>query len=328
MTQQEYSRKLDSLFTMTWYDIRRSLADQAFQIIPLYNLLVEKGKVKSRAPDGTHWEIPVQYDKLNQNTKWFGKGSTFGTAEKEFATSLLYQIRYIGTSVVRYWMDDNKNRGKAKVLDYLNSKLANVRASFTDTLETDMWVQNADPQAMTALPTLISTTPTASATVGGLDRSQNPWMANQVYDFTGKTFSTDFRHYLTNVFHSASKYKAGTRRSPDIILTTQDIYEKYEDICNSMQRIVASDSIRASLGFGNLSFKGIEMYWAPQCPAGTVWLLNSEHLEFAYDPAAFMEMTEWKPIQGTSLDKTAQIVTACQMLVDNFQKHGVMFNVS
>lgn len=327
MTSQEFSRKLDSLYTMTWYDVRPKLADQVFQITPLYNLLFEKSKIKKRAPDGTHWEIPIQYDKLDQNTQWFGKGSTFGTAEREFATSLIYQQRYLGTSIVRYWMDDKKNKGRAKIIDYVNAKVENTKTTIATTLEQDGWTQNASPLSMNALPTLISTTPT-TGTVGGLDRSQNPWMANQTYNFTGKTFSTDFRHYLTSLFHNCSKYTVGAQRTPNILITTQDIYEKYEDICNSLQRIVASDTIRASLGFGNLSFKGVEMYWAPNCPAGCVFALNSEHLELPYDPDSYMEMTEWKPIAGNSLDKTAQIVTACNLITDNFQKHGVMYNVS
>lgn len=325
-TMQQVSRTLDTLFSTTWYDVRRSITDQVFKITPLYDKLVEGGQVKEKAPDGTHFEIPIQYDQMNQNTKWFGRGTQMGTADKEIVTNLIYQIRNLGTSIVRYWDDDRKNRGKAKLIDYIMTKLNNTKTSLIDTLENDMWAQNADPLALNALPTLISTTPT-SGTVGGLDRSLNSWMSNQTKVFSG-TLSANLIPGMTNIFNSCSKFKAGKRKSPDIIFTTQEIYEAYEGIMNALGLIMlpasgTSAAQRGNLGFGNLSFKGVEIYWAPNCPTGCMYFLNTEHLMLPYDPETWMEMTEWKPVVGTSLDKTAQIVSRLQLVVDNFQKHGV-----
>lgn len=326
-TQQQISRFLDDMFTATWNDRRKTVTDEVFQITPLYQLLYESGQVKERVPDGTHFEIPIQYDKLNQNTAWFGRGATIGAAEKQFITALSYQTKNLATAIPRFWDDDRKNRGKARILNYIDEKVKNTKASLIDTLETDGFVQNADPLAMNALPTLVSTTPT-SGTVGGLDRSANSWMTNQTATFTGgETIAGNLLDKMTTMFNSCSKYKSGSRRAPNIIITTQTVYEGFERICRALQSIVATTSIRASLGYGNLAFKGVEIFWAPQCPSGQMYFLNSENLMLVYDPTAWMEMTEWKPIQGTSLDKVAQIVSVCNLVVDNFVKHGVISSI-
>ncbi len=325
-TQQQISRALDDLYTSTWYEVRRTVADQVFKVTPLYNLLFEKGKIKQRVPDGTHFEIPIRYAALDQNTKWFGRGDLFGTAEKQSLTRLVYDVKNLGTSVVRFWDDDRKNRGKARILSYVDEKLDNTKSALIDKLEVSSFVQDADPKAMNALPTLVSTTPT-SGTVGGLARASNSWMANQVKDFTGLGILANLTQEMTKIFNTCSKWKAGSRRAPDIIITTQEIYQLYEEVAKSLQQIVASTSERVSLGFGDLAFKGVELFWAPECEAGKMYFLNSEHLELPYDPGAFMEMTEWKPIAGNSLDKTCQIVTVCNLVVDNFQKQGVIFNI-
>lgn len=325
-TMQQVSRYLDDMFTTTWFDVRKSLVDQVFQITPLYDLLFTGGSVKEKIPDGTHFEIPIRYDKLNQNTAWIGRGSTVGASERQSMTRLVYPARNLATAVVRYWDDDRKNRGKARILNYIDEKISNTKASLVDTLETDLFVQNADALSMNALPTLVSTAPT-TGTVGGLARASNDWMTNQTINMTSDTLAANLMDRMTTMFNSCSKWKAGARRSPNIIITTQSVYEGFERIARALQQIVASNSIRASLGFGNLMFKGVEVFWAPSCPDGQMYFLNSEHLQLVYDPQVYFEMTEWKPILGTSLDKVAQIVTVCNLVVDNFRKHGVIYNM-
>jgi len=75
---------VDNLTTSTWYDVRKQLFGDIFQVTPLLDKMIEKGRVKERVPDGSHFEIPIQYGKLSQNQKWFGRGDTFGEKEAEF----------------------------------------------------------------------------------------------------------------------------------------------------------------------------------------------------------------------------------------------------
>lgn len=317
---------IDNLVTSTWYDVRKEIVDAVFKITPFYDKMVEGGRIKSRVPDGTHFEIPIRYGKMDQNRKWFGRGDTFGTAEKEVLTRLYYYTRNVGTNMVRFWDDERKNRGKAQLINWAEELVYNTKAALIDGFENDLLQTNSDPLAMNSLKTLINSTPTVGS-LGGLTRADNEFLQNYTKDFTGLATATNLLDEMTTIFNKCTQWKGGTKRAPDLILTTREIYQDYERIARALQQIVTSDSIRASLGFGNLTFKGVEMFWAPQVEAGHMYFLNTETLELCYDPAAWFEMTEWKPVPN-SLDRMAQVVCVCNLVCDNIRKNGLIYNIS
>jgi len=317
---------LDSLITSTWYKIRSEVMDQCFKITPYYSLMFEKGKIKAKAPEGTHFEITVRYAKQDQNRKWFTRGSTFGREEKESLTRLLYYVKYVGTSIPRFWVDDQKNRSTAQLINYAEEMVENAKMSMIEGFEDDMWVQNADPNAMDALSTLISTTPTVGS-IGGLNRSTNEYLQNNIKNFSGLTIAADLLDQMTAMYNTCSIYKGTkTQRFPNIILTTQAIYESYEKLCRSLQVIQTASTQQVSLGFGDLAFKNTPLFWAPNCPSGCMYFLNTDTLELDYDPAIWFSMTEWKS-EANNLDRTAQVVCACNQLCTNFRKNGVIFDI-
>ena len=317
---------IDNLITSTWYTIKDKIIDQVFQITPLFDKLVESGKITAKVPDGTHFEIPIQYAKQNQNRKWFGRGTEFSAGEKESLTRLLYYVRNVGTSIPRFFDDDRKNKGRAKLEDYANYKVESAKAAMMDGFETDLWVQNSDPLAMNALPTLVSTTPTVG-TVGTMTRSSNDYLQNNIKDFTGLSTTANLLDEMTTMYNLCSIWKSGTSRFPDMIVTTREVYQDYERICRLLQQIVTNKTERASLGFGDLAFKNTEIFWAPECPAGCMYFLNTEHLELCYDPEVWFEMTSWKEGQG-NIDRVAQILCSCNLTCDHFRKMGVIFNIT
>lgn len=325
-TMQQRTYYIDNLITTTFYSVRDQVIDQVLKITPYLQKMFEAGKIRARMPDGTHWEVPIRYAKADSNVKYFGRGATFGTADNDTLTRLLFYPKNLGDSIVRYWDDDRKNRGKAKLLSYAEEKVTASRNALRDKLETDLLNQNNDPLAITALPTLISTTPT-SGTVGGLDRSANDYLQNNIKNFSGLTTENSLLDEMDTMRNLCGIWQAGQRRFPDMIITTRQIYQDFERIARAMQQIVTNTSTRASLGFGDLLFKDTEIFWAPECPSGCMYFLNTEHLEITYDPEAWFEMTEWKP-HPNGLDRYAQVVCVLEQTCNNFRKQGVIYNIS
>jgi len=317
---------IDNAATATWYNVRREIEDQVFQINPFWQKMAETGRIKSRVPDGSHFEIPVRYSKLGQNGAWFGRGDTLGAQEKEFLTRLIYETKNYGDAIPRFWDDDRKNRGQAQLVNYIEELIDTTKESMIDSLGYDLLVQNSDPKSMNSISTLVSTTPTAGS-IGGLARTSNEYLQNNIKDFSGLTTSANLLPEMRTMVNTCSKWRGGTQQRPDMILTTQAIYEAYEEIAQALQVIQTSKSERASLGFGELAFKNIEMFWDPNCEAGKMYFLNTSALELSYDPSAWFEMTDWKPIQGVSLDKVAQIVCVCNLNATHFRKQGVIFDI-
>jgi len=319
---------IDNLLTDTWYTrIRGDIIDGVSKIRPFWDMMIESGKLKKKAPDGTHWEYNFRYARNRQNVKYIGRGDTFGLAEAETRTVMKFEVRDIGTSMVRMWKDEKKNKGSARIVSYVDELLSDTEMGLSEALSEDLLTQNASPMSINALPTLISTTPTVG-TIGTLDRSEHKGLQNIAYDYTGKTPITDLLKAFATVVNKCTEFKGGRKGSskPDIILTTRKIYQDYKDIANALRQIVTNSAPAANLGFGNLLYEDIPIFWDPDCPAGCVYFLNTDTLEFPYDPDYWFEMTEWKPVHGTSLDRTAQIICSANLICTLPAKNAVIYN--
>ena len=141
--KEEY---VDNIVTTTWYNVRKTLFSDIWQITPLLDMLNEKGKIKARMPVGRYFELPIGYAQADQNQKWFGRGDTFGEAEKQLWTRLQYERRNLGDSIVRYWDDEMKNKGEAQILNYAKELIENHKMTMESTLGSALWAtqgQNA-----------------------------------------------------------------------------------------------------------------------------------------------------------------------------------------
>jgi hypothetical protein len=96
-----------------------------------------------------------------------------------------------------------------------------------------------------------------------------------------------------------------------------------------MQSIVAgvNRSERVSLGFAECMFKGVEMVWDPNCPAGCMYFINTESLELRYDPDNWFRMTNWKE-PANSKDRMAQIVAVMNLCGVALWCNGVIYNIT
>lgn len=319
--KQEY---IDNVATNTWYDVRNDMFGDIWDITPFLDMLNTKGAVKSRMPNGRYFEIPITYEMADQNAKFFGRGDTFAEGEKELWTRLQYERKNLGDSIVRYWDDEMKNKGRAQIRSYVKDLLENHKETLQSTLATALWSNpTSNPLSVNTLPELISTTPT-TGTVGGLDRSAQDYTTNQHTAMTG-TLADVMIPTMRTMWNDCSLKRGKGRLTPDCIITTQALHEEYEEQMDGLGRfsIDSKGDRAADLGFGNLSFKGAPVYWDPECPAGNMYFLNSSTMEFAYDPDAWMEMTKWKE-KHNGLDRYAQIVTVCNLLFTNFNKNGVI----
>lgn len=326
LRRQEY---VDNMTTSTWYTVRETLYADIFQITPLLDMLMNKGKIKERAPKGSYFEIPIAYAKLKQNQKFFGRGAEFSKDEGEFMTRLQYNIRNFGDSITRYWSDEVQNRDEAQILDYIEEVLKNHKASMEESLHEALWASEG-PQAVNTLPELISTTPNVG-TVGGLDRASNSYVRNVVKDFSGLDINANLLDEMEEMYNTLSNMKGQARRTPDIIITTQSIYQKYVRIARAMgvfeMNVNQNGDRRVNLGMGDAMFKSAEMFYDPNCPEGHMYFLNTDTLEFPYDPMYWMQMTDWKS-EALTLERHAQIVSRCNLVCNNFNKNGVIHNIA
>lgn len=323
------SEALDNLYTTTWLHQKAEAVDNIFTSIPFWAWMKENGRMKP-VSGGRQILEAVEYAK-NDSVQFIGKGGTVPLNDREFLTQAVWDWHYLVASLVRFGTDDQKNRGKTKIMDLMNAKLNNAKSSLTDTLETSLFA-NVAPTiggAFAGLRHLVQDDPTAAVSVGGIAQNTYSWWRNQFLDDTSTTFATGVLQNMRTMRNRCMNNRK--QDSPDIIVTDQISYELYEGIAIPTTNIAGvlrvQNTKMLDLGFDSQAFKGIPMVWSPECPATKMYFLNTNFLYWIYDPGLYFDMTEWKPIPDQVNDKAAQIVSACSFVTSRRRTQGVLFGL-
>jgi len=216
------------------------------------------------------------------------------------------------------WADDMSNSGPNKKVDLMNAKLENLRLSLIDQLETYLFTAQAG-SAMSGLPDIVEQNVAASQVKapGGLSKTTYSWWRNYYATMTGLSFATYGRTYMRTAYNTVS---VGNDH-PDLILTTQTVFQYYEAEAEDIQTI--QNTAAAELGFQTFRYKGANMYYSPQCPASTMYFLNLKYLKLKIDSKADFDMTDWKTIPN-QLDRVAQVATRLELVCRNCRMQGLL----
>jgi len=320
MTIRTLSESLDNLYTTTWQNMKDTVRDQIFDASPFWFWLKDKGKMRT-VSGGRYITEPLQYDK-NDNVVWLGKGGTVTLADYEFLTTAKYDWKYLVAPIVRFGVDDQQNRGKNQIISLMNSKMENTQNSLVSELETALAAAGSGLE-INGLQTLVADDPTASVEVGEINQNTYSWWRNKSTNMTGESFATygvnRMRTLLNNTMNNLKM------DAPDIIVTGQTPYEYYED--NVLDHYRVTNNKLADMGFQNQTFKGMPMIWSPSIANTRMYFLNTNFINFVYDPAMYFDMTEWKPIPDQVNDRAAQIITAGAFTTSRRRCQGVIYNI-
>lgn len=321
-----FTQALDDLYTTTWQKRLPGVFDNIFTAAPFWFWLKDKGKLKP-VRGGRFLETNLEYGQ-NTTVQWISRGGTVAMNDFKFLTVAQYQWRYLVANILRFGTDEQQNSGDARIIDWVNAKLNNTEESLISTLETALAASigsTATPPQIDGLQFLVpdsANVASASYNAGGIDPSVYTWWQNQAIDMTGLSFAVNgiakMRHLL-NLCMNNRRMDA-----PDIILSDMTSYEYYEDAVLPMLRI--QNNKLADAGFDNQTFKRIPMIWSPAI-TGRMYFLNTNFIEFVYDPAYFFDMTEWKSIPNQVNDRAAQVELACSFMTNRRRVLGVLSTI-
>ena len=321
-----YTENLDSMYTTTYQLRRTKVVDQAFNATPFWYKLTKNGK--RRTESGGRWiEEPLQYAK-NETVQFFGKGQNISIDDTQPLTVARYNWKYLAGSIVRYFVDDQRNRGKKAVIRLMNTKIDNLKDSITDKLEDSLIGDGTgdDGKAIDGLGNIVANTPT-TGTVAEINRASYSWWRNQYTSMTGESASVYLRKRMATMFNNCGKQGEGVSRFPDLLLTSQTVYEYYDAETFEIARIMIGDKKLADLGFGELAYKGRPMTWSPALTDNNMYFLNTNFLHWVADDIANFDMTEWKPIVDQPNDRVAQIVVVGNITCSNCKRQGVIHTI-
>jgi hypothetical protein len=322
MPVRTLSEAIDNLYTTTWQNMKESAIDQIFDATPFWFWMKDKGRIE-RVEGGRHINEPLMYAK-NDTIKWLVKGEAVSLNDKEILTTAKFDWRYLAVSIVRFLIDDQQNRGKNQIINFMNAKLDNAKLAMTDELEATLF-QGAGSAStgIDGLQLLVKDDPTTNTTIGEINQSTYTWWRNKTKNMSGLSFSSNGIAEMRTMLNNVSQNNGNDRT--DVILTGQTPYEYYEDAVLDFYRV--TNNKLADAGFQNQTFKGIPMIWSPDCANTRMYFLNTNFLKLVVDPMLDFDMTSWKEIPAQPGDRAAQIVSCLQLTTNRRRVQGVMHTI-
>lgn len=318
-----WTQNIDNIFTTTWSYRKGPAIEQAFEKTPLAFWLRERQRVKN-IPGHTRIEILLDYGS-NDTLRWLGKGDTLPVTDPEFLTMAYEDWRYGGVNIVRFWQDDQRNKGQARLVNYVESKLNTAERSFWQELERAFFADGTGAKEPNGFQNLIAVDPT-SGVIHGLDRAQYPWFRNQSKAASG-VFSVfgiaDMRNFRNSLLR-----QSGTVAKDYTLVTDQVTFEAYEDELLDMKHIVNQQLADAGFEDQHVMFKGSPFLWSPQAPAAKIYFVNTNAIQLVCDEDEFLSMTEWKPVPDQPNDRMAQIVLVLNMVTPRPVVNGVLHSIT
>lgn len=320
------TEQLNNLYTTTWQNMKGKAADNIFDATPFWFWLRANGGLE-KEEGGRFLTEPLRYAK-SDNVGFVKKGSAMPLAQKEFLTTSWDEWRYLADSMVRFGVEDQKNRGKSQIINLMNATLENSKDTLVDQLETTLaGAQTGD--SFNGLQDIVAEAPTN--TLQNISGTTYTWWQNQYKDMTTVSWGT---YGVTNMNHMLNLCAQNqSQDSPNLILSGQTPYEAYYDETLEQRRV--TNKTLGDAGFQNVEFRGVPMVWSPQIAdattlgsgSGTMYFLNTKFLKFKYDPMMFFDMTSWKEIAAQINDYAAQVILAGNLMTARRRVHGVMFNI-
>ena len=308
---ESWTQTIDTLFTTTWAKRKQGATEQAFLKTPFIYWLREKGRIEN-IKGHRRIEIPLNYGS-NDSVRWFSKGDTIPMVDSELLTMAYEDWKYVAVNIMRWFEEDQKNRGAAAAINLVTTKLDAAERALYDELERVMFADGTGSKEPNGLQNIVSATPTLG-TLHNISRvtAGNEWWRNQQKTSSGAAglfLVSDMRTCLNDVIkYSRSEIK-------DIaMITNQTVFELYEDVCLDMK--ILQNTMMADAGFDSIVYRGRPIMWCPSAPDGNMYFINSNYYKLVCDEDFFMQMTSWKEIPDQPFDKAAQIVCTLNAVTD------------
>jgi hypothetical protein len=173
--------------------------------------------------------------------------------------------------------------------------------------------------------------------LGGINSDSKSW-----WDAKLGTFSTMLADASNNVAPTFSEWTSTTNGvadgvkkmtqmygacsidndQPDLIVTTQVIYDAYESSLQGNKRFDGDASL-GDAGFQSLRFKGASVVVDSHCPAGHMYFLNTKYLDFKVHAKRNFAMEDFKALEAKDAIQ-ARIFWMGQLVCTNPRMQGLL----
>lgn len=299
----------DQLLATTLANYRDQLTDNIFTARPLTYFLMDKGRIRM-LDGGTKIVEPLIYGS-NSTVASYSGYDTIALTAQDGITAAEYDWKQYAASIAISGIEEAKNNGEAAILNLLEAKVMQAEESMREGFNVMFFGDGTGNSGKNwnGLGNLVE----ASGTVGGINRAT---AGNEYWrSYEENTAGALTLAQMNTAYNSVS---VGNDH-PDMVLTTQALYEKYESLLQPQLRY--TDTKTADAGFQNLLFKAAPVTYDVHCTAGVVYFLNSKYLSLVGHSGKWFSQTEF--VRPENLDaKYALIMCYGNLTCRNAKRQG------
>ena len=134
MAVPSWTDTVDNMFTSTWALRKTEAIEQQYTKTPFIYWMRKQGKIDTNMSGHRRIEIPLEYG-TNDTVRWITKGSTVPLTEGELLTMAYEEWKYSSVTVMRYGTEDHQNKGKARLINYVETKINAAERSMWEEFE-------------------------------------------------------------------------------------------------------------------------------------------------------------------------------------------------
>jgi len=299
----------DALLSTTLANYRDQLTDNVFSDRVLTNHLMTKGRIRM-LNGGTKIVEPLIYGQNSTVASYSGYDSISLTAQTGI-TAAEYEWKQYAASIAISGIEEAKNNGEQEIINLLEAKIMQAEESMREGFNTMFYGDGTGNSSKNwnGLGNIIE----ASGTVGNINRAT---VGNEYW----KSYEENTATALT-LAQMATGYNTVSigNDHPDLILTTQTLFEKYEALLQPNLRY--TDTKTADSGFQNLLFKAAPVVYDAACTAGVMFFMNSKYITLVGHSGKWFQQTAF--VRPEDLDaRYALIMCYGNLTCRNAKKQG------
>ena len=300
----------DALLSTTLANYRAQLTDNVFTARPLTYWLMDKGRIRM-LNGGTKIVEPLIYGQ-NSTVASFSGYDTLSLSPQDGISAAEFEWKQYAASIAISGIEEGKNNGEQEIINLLEAKIMQAEESMREGFNQMFFGDGTGNTGKdwNGLGNLVE----SGNTVGGINSATgqgNDWWRSYEENTAG----------ALTLLQMATAYNTVSvgNDHPDVILSTQTLFEKYESLLQPQLRY--TDTKTADAGFQNLLFKSAPIMYDVHCPAGTMFFLNSKYLTLVGHSGKWFTQTEFVRPEDKDA-RYALIMCYGNLTVRNRKKQG------
>lgn len=302
----------DALLATTLKNYLPKLEDNIFTARPLVFFLKQSDQIRTIS-GGTKIVNPLIHA-VNGTAASFSQYDTLPTTPQDGISAAEYDWKQYAVSIAISGYEEAVNNGEEAIIDLLEAKTMQAEETVLESWDT-MFFSDGTGNGSKDFNGLSNLVGQNATTVGNIDPAANTfWQSN--INTTAEVLALS---RMTNTYNSCS---VGNDK-PNVILTSQTLYEKYESLLQPQLRY--ADTKTADAGFQNLMFKGAPVTYDANCTADHMWFLNTKYLRLVGHKDVWFKPTPF--VRPPNQDaRYAQILCMGNLTVSNRKRQGFLDN--